>query len=63
MIEIIGEARVVEWASNSTKLLKMESIVRNWAKLEADESMNDDQRNIVARSAMSRIWQIMEGNE
>ena len=63
MIEIIGEARVMGWAADSTKLLKMESIVRNWAKLEKDESVNDDQRNIVARSAMSRIWQIMEGNE
>ena len=61
MIEIIGEARAVEWASNSAKLIKMESIVRNWAKLEKDENITDDQRNVVARSAMSRIWQIMEG--
>lgn len=61
MIEIKGEPRIVEWASDSTKLLKMESIVRNWAKLEKDESMTDEQRNIVARSAMSRLWQIMEG--
>ena len=63
MIEIIGEARLAKWASDSAKLIKMESIVRNWSKLEKDETMTDEQRNIVARSAMSRIWQIMEDNE
>ena len=60
MIEIKGEPRVAKWASDSVKLMQMGSIVRSWAKLEKDESVTDDQRNIVARSAMSRIWQIME---
>lgn len=63
MIEIKGEPRVAKWATDSVKLMQMGSIVRSWAKIEKDEHITDEQRNIVARSAMSRIWQIMEDAE
>lgn len=63
MIEIKGEPRVAKWATDSVKLMQMGSIVRSWAKIEKDESINDDQKIVVARSAMSRLAQIMEDSE
>ena len=63
MIEIIGEARQSGMANNSTRIVKIESIVRAWAKIEADDGLTEDQKNLVTRTVMSQIWKIMEGEE
>ena len=61
MIEIIGEARQTEMANSSAKVVKIESIVRAWAKIEADDGLTEDQKNLVTRTVMSQIWKIVEG--
>ena len=63
MIEIIDGARQSETANSSSKVVKIESIVRAWAKIEADDGLTEDQKNLVTRTVMSQIWRIMEGVE
>ena len=62
MIEIIEEARTAErMASNSARLLKIASVVKAWAKVDADETLTEDQKNIVMKAAMAEVWRIVEG--
>ena len=62
MIEIIEEARTAErMASNSARLLKIASVVKAWAKVDADETLTEDQKNIVMKAAMAEVWRLVEG--
>ena len=62
MIEIIEEARTAErMASNSARMLKIASVVKAWAKVDADETLTEDQKNIVMKAAMAEVWRIVEG--
>lgn len=60
MIEI-KENAMGHMASNSARMLKIESIVKAWAKIDGDESMSENQKILVAKAAMSQIWRIVEG--
>lgn len=60
MIEI-KENTMGAMASNSAKMLKIESIVKAWAKIDNDDSMSESQKILVAKAAMSQIWRIVEG--
>lgn len=59
MIEI-KENAMESMASNSAKMLKIESIVKAWAKVDGDDSLSEDQKILVAKAAMSEIWRIVE---
>ena len=61
MIEIIGNPK--NMASNSAKALEIEGIVKAWAKIERDEDLTEEQKNIVTRVAMQQVWKIMEESE
>lgn len=62
MIEIIEEARATErMASNSARMLKIASVVKAWAKVDADETLTEDQKNIVMKAAMAEVWRLVEG--
>ena len=60
MIEI-KENTMGVMASNSARMLKIESIVKAWAKIDNDDSMSENQKILVAKAAMSQIWRIVEG--
>ena len=59
MIEI-KENTMGAMASNSAKMLKIESIVKAWAKVDGDDSLSEDQKILVTKAAMSEIWRILE---
>ena len=59
MIEI-KENAMESMASNSARMLKIESIVKAWAKVDGDDSLSEDQKILVAKAAMSEIWRIVE---
>ena len=62
MIEIIEEARTAErMASNSARMLKIASVVKAWAKVDADDTLTEEQKNIVMKAAMAEVWRIVEG--
>ena len=46
-------------ASNSAKMLKIEGIVKAWRKIESDDLYTEAQRDLVSRTSMNRISQIL----
>ena len=50
-------------ASSSARLLKIESIVKAWRKIESDDQYTEAQRDLVSRTSMSRIDQIIGGRD
>lgn len=50
-------------ASNSAKMLKIESIVKAWRKIESDDQYTEAQRDLVSRTSMQRIDQIIGGQD
>ena len=60
MIEIKENARE-HMASNSARMLKIASVVKAWVKVDADETLTEDQKNIVMKAAMAEVWRIVEG--
>ena len=50
-------------ANNSAKMLKIEGIVKAWRKIENDEQYTEAQRDLVSRTSMSRIDQIIGGRD
>ena len=57
MIEIKNAPQSM--ASNSARMLKIESIVKAWRKIESDDQYTEEQRSLVSRTSMSRISQII----
>ena len=60
MIEI-KENAMEHMANNSARLLKIASVVKAWAKVDADETLTEDQKNIVMKAAMAEVWRLVEG--
>ena len=60
MIEI-KENAMEHMASNSARMLKIASVVKAWVKVDADETLTEDQKNIVMKAAMAEVWRIVEG--
>lgn len=61
MIEIKNAPQSM--ASNSARMLKIESIVKAWRKIESDDQYTEAQRSLVSRTSMSRISQIIGGRD
>ena len=61
MIEIKNAPQSM--ASSSARLLKIESIVKAWRKIESDDQYTEAQRSLVSRTSMSRISQIIGGRD
>lgn len=57
MIEIKNAPQSM--ASNSAKMLKIEGIVKAWRKIESDDLYTEAQRDLVSRTSMNRISQIL----
>ena len=58
MIEIVSEA-TQNIAINSAHLLKIASIVKAWKKIEDDPDYAESQKDLVSRTSMARIFQII----
>jgi len=59
MIEIKNAP--ISMASNSARMLKIESIVKAWSKIESDDQYTEAQRDLVSRTSMQRIDEIIGG--
>lgn len=46
-------------ASSSARLLKIESIVKAWYKIENDPEYAESQKDLVSRTSIARIYEIM----
>lgn len=57
MIEIKNAPQSM--VSNSAKMLKIEGIVKAWRKIESDDLYTEAQRDLVSRTSMNRISQIL----
>ena len=60
MIEI-KENAMEHMANNSARMLKIASVVKAWAKVDADDTLTEEQKNIVMKAAMAEVWRIVEG--
>lgn len=60
MIEIKNAPQSM--VSNSAKMLKIEGIVKAWRKIESDDQYTEAQRDLVSRTSMQRIDQILGDN-
>ena len=58
MIEIVSEA-TQNIAINSARLLKIASIAKAWRKIEDDPDYAESQKDLVSRTSMARIYEII----